>query len=160
MIETIVYVAIYCLVTIFVFSIIKMSVSEFTELKQHREMNETAVFIMERLTRDIKSGTQIDSANSTFDANPSRLTLNTITASGTPATVEYFVSGKTLYVKENGTNIGALMASSTNLDGIIFNYLRVGQVRGVKIDLHLSPAGDTTGDAEHYYDTALLRGTY
>jgi Tfp pilus assembly protein PilW len=160
MVETIVYVAIFSVISMFVFDLLHQTSTLYAQLKQNREMNETGVFIMEKLTRDIKSSVNIDSSASTFGANPGRLSMNTITASGTPTTVEYRVIGDALYLFENGVGRGAIMASTTRLDGLIFNFMQAGQVQGVKIDLHLRPAGATTVDSQHYYSTVLLRGSY
>jgi hypothetical protein len=136
------------------------TIKAFNDLRISRDINDSSVTIMERLTRDIKSATSVDTANSTFGATPGRLTLNTVNASGTAVTVEYYVASSLLRIKENGVDKGSLMSAKTQVDGLVFYYFSTGSTIGVKTELHLKSSRGTVSDADHFYNTSLLRGTY
>ena len=104
-IEITVYVGLFSLLSVIIINTMWSTIRISNELRVSRDINDSAVVVMERLTRDIRNATQIDLAYSTFASSPGRLTLQTVTASGTAMTVEYFVASSTLRIKENGIDI-------------------------------------------------------
>lgn len=160
LIEITLYVALFSMLTLTSMNTLFQAVRAFNDLRLSRDINDSSVQIMERLTRDIKSASAVDLVNSTFDANPGRLTLNTTSASGTPMTIEYSVATSTLRLKEGGIDRGSLMSAKTKIDALIFHYINTGSTVGVKIELHLSSSRSGVSDVDHFYDTAVLRGSY
>ena len=160
LIEVLLYVGLFTMLSVMSMSALFQSIKAFNDLRISRDINDSSVKVMERLTRDIKSATAVDLANSTFGSSPGRLTLSTVNASGTLMTVEYYVTGSSLHVKENGVDNGSLMSSKTTISALVFYYINTGSTIGVKIDLHLSSSRGVVSDIDHFYDTIELRGTY
>lgn len=160
LVEVVLYVGLFSLLSIIAVNAILQTVTAFANLRSSRDMNDSAVKVMERLTRDIKSATSVDLANSVFGANPGKLSLFTVNASGTPLTVLYYVSSSTLSVKENGVDKGALTSSRSLVDGLVFSYITTGNTVGVKVNLRLRPSRGDSSDSNYFYDTVILRGTY
>lgn len=160
LIETIAYVGLFAVVMLISINMVLSVSKTFAMLRVSRDVNDTAVKIIERMTRDIHNSTSVDYVNSTFSANPSRITLNVLSASGTPATEEYYVSGGKLQLRENGVDMGSLMPSSTNLDGFVLYSVQSGQVAGVKIEVTLRGTRGGATAVRSFYNTALVRGTY
>ena len=160
LIEVLLYVGLFTMLSVMSMSALFQTIKAFNDLRISRDINDSSVKVMERLTRDVKSATAVDIANSTFGSSPGRLTLSTVNASGTLMTVEYYVTGSSLHVKENGVDKGSLMSSKTTINALVFYYINTGATLGVKIDLHLSSARGVVSDIDHFYDTIELRGTY
>lgn len=160
LVEVVLYVGLFSLLSVVAINSIMQTVSAFNHLRSSRDMNDSAVKVMERLTRDIKSATLVDLPNSTFNADPGRLTLNTMNASGTPMVVEYSVSGNTLMIKENGVDKGSLISSRTEIEGLVFYYINTGNSVAIKINLRLRPTRGVAVDENYFYNTIILRGTY
>lgn len=160
LVEVVLYVGLFSMLSVVAINAMMQTVTSFNYLRSSRDMNDSAVKVMERLTRDIKSATSVDLVNSTFNANPGRLTLNTVNASGTPMVVEYYVSGNTLRIKEDTIDKGSLISSRTQIDGLVFYYINTGHTVGIKINLRLRPSRGDTIDENYFYDTIILRGTY
>lgn len=160
LIEVLLYVAIFSVISVISMNTLFQAIRSFDTLRISRDINDSSVGIMERLTRDIKGSTAVDLANSTFAVSPGRLTLNTVSASGTPLTVEYYVDASTLRYKEDGVEKGSLMSAKTTIDALVFRYINSGSTIGIKIELHLSSARGGVTKVEHFYDTVLMRGTY
>lgn len=160
LIEVVLYVGLFSMVSIIAINSMMQTVNAFNNLRSSRDMNDSAVKVMERLTRDIKSSTLVDLTNSTFNADPGRLTLNTVNASGTPMTVEYYVTANTLHIRENGVDKGSLISSRTEVEALVFNYINTGHTVGIKITLRLRPAHRIAVDDNYFYNTIILRGTY
>jgi len=160
LIEVVLYVALFSTMSVMSMNMLFQAIQSFNALRIARDINDSSVGIIERLTRDVRSAAFIDLANSTFDIHPGRLTLNTVSASGTPLTVEYYVNGSTLHLKEDGVDKGSLMSAKTSIDALVFRYVDVGTTVGVKIELHLSSARGGVDAVDHFYDTVILRGSY
>lgn len=160
LIEVLLYVSLFTGISVMSMSSLFQTIKAFNNLRISRDINDSSVKIMERITRDIKGSTAINFASSTFGSSPGRLTLTTVSASGTPLAVEYFVSGSMLRVKENGVDVGTLMSSKTKVDALVFRYINTGATVGVKTELHLSSSRGVVSDIDHFYNTSILRGTY
>ncbi|OGZ09330.1 MAG: hypothetical protein A3C14_05340 [Candidatus Lloydbacteria bacterium RIFCSPHIGHO2_02_FULL_50_18] len=160
LVEMVLYIGLFVLLSTMSMTALFQTVRAFNELRVSRDIDDSAVKIMERLTRDIKSSTSVDLANSTFGSSPGRLTLLTVNASGTPLTVEYYVSGSILSIRENGVDRGALMSARTNIDALVFYYISSGPTFGIKTELHISSTRGKAGEVDDFYDTSVLRGSY
>lgn len=160
LLEVVVYVSLFSTLSVITMGSFFAMIKAFNELRISRDINDSSVTIMERLTRDIKSATAIDYGNSTFAATPGRLTLSTRNASGTAVTVEYYVATSTLRIKENGVDAGSLMSAKTKVSGLVFRQINVGNTVGVKTELHLTSQRGAVSDVDHFYNTSILRGSY
>lgn len=160
LIEAVLYVSLFAALMLVAMSSLFTTIKAFTSLRISRDINDSSVTIMERLTRDIKSAAAVDLARSTFGANPGRLTLVTVNASSTSLTVEYFVTGGALHVKENGVDKGSLTSAKTKIDGLVFYYINTGSTISIKTELHITSSRGPLSSTEHFYNTSLLRGTY
>lgn len=160
LVEVVLYVGLFATLSAISMTSLFQTVKAFNNLRISRDIDDSSVKIMERLTRDIKNATAVDLANSTFGTTPGRLTLSTVNASGTPLMVEYFVTNSSLHIKENNVDVGPLMSEKTNIDALVFYYINTGNTLGIKTELHISSARSSVRDADHFYNTSLIRGSY
>lgn len=162
LIEVVLYISLFSVISALTMNALFTTMKAFTNLRISRDINDSSVKIMERMTRDIKSATSVDLAYSTFNANPGRLTLSTVNASGTPMTIEYYIpmGQNALHVKENGVDRGSLLSSQTSISGVVFDYINTNRSIGIKIDLHVTASRGQVTDTDHFYNTVILRGTY
>lgn len=160
--EVVIYTALFVLISGATVDAIIMTTRAFSNLRISRDINDSAIKVMERLTRDVKNATSIDLAQSTFSATPGRLTLNTLSATGTPVIIEYYVATTTgqLRLKENGVDKGSLMSAKTQVDALVFYLISTAQTSGIKTELHLRSSRGAVQDQDHFYNTSMLRGTY
>lgn len=160
LIEVVIYVGLFSLLSVFTIDALFQTARSFSSIRIARDINDSSAKIIERMVHDIRGATSVDVVNSTFDANPGRLTLNTVSASGTPKTVEYFLSGNALHIRENGVDMGSLLSSRTSISGVLFHYINSGTTVAIKIDLFVTAMRGELSATEHFYDTIILRGTY
>ena len=79
---------------------------------------------------------------SAFAASPGKLKLNTTDGSGAPATIEFFLSGTGIFVKEGADAPEALTASATEITNLVFNKITSSTVsKAVKISLTAKARG-------------------
>lgn len=165
LIEVIVYVGLFSLISTTTIAMLFQTVTAFTNLRISRDINDSAVKIMERMTRDIRSANSIDQSNSIFDTNPGKLTIETMSASGTPMTIQYVMVGNALHLYEGASvpslvDRGSLLSSQTSISGVLFSYIGSGTTEAIKIDLHITASRAKNSATEHFYDTIILRGSY
>lgn len=158
--ELVVYIALLSMVLIALLQSMSMTMRAFSNLRISRDINDSAIKAMERMTRDIKNASSVNMTESTFGAEPSRLTINTYDTSGNPLLVEYFATSSSLHVREDGVDMGALLSAKTELEALVFYYVSTGTSEGVKIELHLRSTRGGTTDNDHFYNTVMLRGAY
>lgn len=160
LIEVVLYVSLFTVISLVAFMGVTMSIRAFTELRLSRDVNDSGVKIMERISRDIQNSSSINVLNSSFSVDPGVLSLNVLNASGTPMTVRYEVTQNKIHLIENGVDLGSLASGLTQIDGLVFYSLQYGQVRAVKIELHIRGTRNGVTVVESFYNTAIVRGTY
>jgi type II secretory pathway pseudopilin PulG len=160
LLEMVVYIAILSVFSIVVvFSLVNITKS-FLEIRVERNINNAAVASIDRMVREIRLSNSVDILNSTFDANPGRITLNTIASNGSSTTVEFFVSNGVLRMKEGGVDSGALTQSNINVDNLLFNLMTNGTTQAIKISESLSDTRVGTTSTKSFNNTGLIRGSY
>lgn len=158
LIEVLIYAAILALIFILVVGAILVMIRSFGDLRSSRNMNNFAMTALERMTREVKFASEIDDGNSTFGSSPGRLTLNTVDLdTGLDTTIEFFLSGTDLMVKEGAASAQALSSSKVEVSELIFRKVENSDIsKAVKIELEIQ-AGTKSAK---FYNTAILRRSY
>ena len=152
LIETILYSAIIAVVSIYIIGSILMLTKIFGDIRLRSSINISARTAMERMIRVIRSAESIDTA-SIFGSHPGYLKLNTLDDFGNPASIEFFLDGTNLMVKEGTSQPESLTASNINVSNLVFRQISVSpDSKAVKIELEIS--------LKKFYDTAILRKSY
>ena len=133
----------------------------YSSVKMSRDLNFSASVAIERMANEIRLASDIDDAGSIFSASPGKLKLNTTDNLGSPAAIEFFLSGTGVFVKEGNGASEALTSSSTEITSLIFNKITSSTVsKAVKISLTTKAKGSRMEKTEKFYNTAILRGSY
>ena len=161
LLETLIYAAILGMVAIFTTDSILAMMKSYTSVKMSRDLNFSASVAMERMANEIRLANNINDAGSVFAASPGKLKLDTMDSFDSPATIEFFLSGAGIFVKEGSGASEALTASSTEITSLIFNKITSSAVsKAVKISLIAKAKGGRMEKTEKFYNTAILRGSY
>ena len=161
LLETLIYAAILGLVAVFTTGSILAMMKSYSSVKMSRDLNFSASVAMERMTNEIRLANDIDDAGSVFATSSGKLKLNTTDNFGAPATIEFFLSGTGVFIKEGGSASEALTSSTTEITNLIFNKITASTVsKAVKISLTAKARGGRMEKTEKFYNTAILRGSY
>lgn len=159
--ETLVYAAILGMVAVFTTGSILMIIKSYSNVKMSRDLNFSASVAMERMANEIRLANDIDEAGSVFAVSPGKLKLNTTDSLGSPAAIEFFLSGTGIFVKEGPDVPEALTASTTEITSLVFNKIASSAVsKAVKISLTAKAKGSGMEKTEKFYNTIILRGSY
>ncbi|MDO8555269.1 MAG: type II secretion system protein [bacterium] len=164
LVETIVYTAILAVTTIFVVNSLLKTVSAFNSFRVSKQINAAAINSMERMTREIKSSSQIDTNNSVFDINPGKLIINkNDPGTGAPITLEFSVANSRLTIKKDNESPIALTSSGTEVSNLVFRQVATStdlHSKAIKIELTIKSGYGNYQKTENFYDTVVLRGSY
>ena len=160
MIEMLIYTAILVILAMVVVNVFLGLRRSTTALSATQVIESSAIISLERMTREIRDATSVDTGLSTLGTSPGVLQLNTTDAGGTPTTVQFYVSGRALRIKEAGTDIGPLTATTTRITNLVFRKITTAQSQAVKIEMTLESGTSTSYRQKKFYSTVVLRGSY
>lgn len=122
-------------------------------------VSQSAVTALERMSRDIRSSSEVATTTSVLGTHPGVLTLNTATTA--PAEIKFFLSGGTLHVSEDGVDRGSLTRNNVFVDNLIFHRIESGSTtEAVKVEMRLITGTSTATTSEDFYITEGLRQSY
>lgn len=159
-IETIIYIALFTILSVLVINSFITVLSTFSVSRVNRNMLDSGLGAMERMSREIRQAKSVDVGNSTFAADPGALTLSTTDSNGNARTVKFISENHTVNLYENGSLLGPLSSANISVTNLVFRHIVTTKSEAVKIEMTL---GDATGNSEkneNFYDTVILRGGY
>lgn len=155
LVEILVYIAVLVLVSLAgVLTYLSLSTT-LVRYETERAVGHAAQVTLERMVRDIRGATSINSALSTFGSSPGALAL----VSGA-TTTEFSLTGGNVRLAVNGVDIGPLTSDDVTVDGLLFTqYVGTSTVL-VRVALTLSAANEAASTTRTFYESAVLRGSY
>ena len=160
LIEILFYVAILAMLVLAVLQALIPLGRSFRTLSANTSINTTAQVALERMVREIRGGTSVDLANSTLGSSPGVLQLNTLDSGGNATTVQFYLSGTTLRLKEAGIDSGPLAPSSARVTSLIFRKITTSNSQAVKVEITVESGSGASYISKKFYTTAVLRGSY
>ena len=115
---------------------------------------------MDRIGREVRGATSIDTLQSTLGSSPGVLTLNTTDSAGTAMTVQFYLSSQTLRMRENGTDVGPLTGVDVRVTRLLFRRITTSHSEAAKIEMTLESGSGASYRSKKFYTTAVLRGSY
>jgi hypothetical protein len=157
LVEMIIYVTI---LSVFTWTIINtvLSLSEsYRTLLALRIVDNTGITAMERMTRDIRAASSVDTTNSTLGSNPGVLTLID-TANGVSTTTKFYIASGTLKVDVNSVYDGPLSDAGVTITNLVFRQLTSSTTAAVKIDMTVQGVDGPITETKSYHSTVILGG--
>jgi type II secretory pathway component PulJ len=159
-IEILVYLAIFTLVSVGTINSLVIIVKSFGEIRSNRAIIDSGSLAMERMTREIRNASSIDTANSTLASNPGVLTLNTTDSSGTAKTVKFMTSNNVLVLYEDGSLSGNLLGQGIQVTNLVFTSITMTNGTAVKVAMTIQDTKSARLQSQDFYSTIILRGSY
>ncbi len=157
--ETLLYIVLLSL-TLLIVSETAISVSRGAErLHASARLDADAALALAQMVREIRGGTSVNDAASSFGTNPGALALSGTDGGGASRTVRFSLSNGVLQIAENGAPASALTASSTTISLLIFRKITTPHSVGVKIEMTLRAGAASASTTRSFHDTAALRGS-
>lgn len=162
LLETLIYIALFALLSILLISSLVALLRSYTETRAQHDVLDSARISMERMTREIRGASSVDTAASTLGSSPGVLKLNTTDASGTAKTVQFSVSSNVLKLLDSvdGTTRD-LTGSKVSITSLTFRNITTTAGSAVRVEMTIQEMrGGSSGRSFDFYDTVALRGSY
>ncbi|RJQ33648.1 hypothetical protein C4568_04195 [Candidatus Parcubacteria bacterium] len=160
LIEMLIYTAILILIVMAVGSTVLAFSRVYRSIIAEQKVEEAGHVAMERIMREIKKGSSIDSAGSSFASATGALALNTTDDGGDPIIVRFFLSDSNMHVSEDGEDIGPLLPQGASVTRFYLTSITTAISRAVKVELTVESGTSTSYRSKNFYGTAVLRGSY
>lgn len=162
LIEAVVYIAIFSIVFVFALNTVFTAIKSYNNFKVVKNLRSEAEFVLERWEREARLASGVSEAESVFGVSPGKIYLNsTDISSGAPKTAEFFLSGNSLVLRENGGAEKFLTSSSTSITSLVFRQIsNASTSKAVKIEMTVSASKGGITKQENFYATAVLRNSY
>ena len=160
LVEMMVYVALLTVILVAVVNMLLVMSRAYSFYKVSRRLQSSAVFALDRMVRDIRNSRNVDLSASALGVSPGVLTLNTTQATGTPETLQFYVSNDVLRLKQDSGDIGPLTIDGVTVRSLVFRHMNTGISQAVKIELTLGSGAGSFARSANFYATALLRDSY
>ncbi len=156
LVEMVVYIALLVVLLIIVVQVVFSVTRNNRIMRSARNIEVSAVEALERLNREIRNADSIDTTSSVLGSSPGVLSLDSV-ADGVASSVEFYLAGGRIRVRENGSEAGALTLASTTVTSLIFNRFSASSTEGVRITLTLESGTSTSYRSETFYSSVLVR---
>ncbi|MFA6536659.1 MAG: hypothetical protein WCT25_04510 [Candidatus Paceibacterota bacterium] len=160
LVEILIYVAVMTMFLILIVNAVQSFSKSYRSMHSAQNVELSAETALERLTREIRGATSVDTAQSTLGSSPGILFLNTTDDAGTALTVKFFLSGQVLHVSENGVDQGPLTSSAVRVTNLVFRSITATKSKAVKIELATESGSGSDYRSKSFYSTVVMRGSY
>jgi type II secretory pathway pseudopilin PulG len=157
LVEMLVYIGILVFMLVIILQVVLSVGSSDKIIVSLRNIETSASLALERVSREARTADTIVVASSVFGSHPGRLVLNSVNASGTSRTVEFYLSNGQLILRENGIDSGALTAGDAYVTNLVFKRFASSTVEGVSTELNITSGTSTSFRSETFYTSTLLR---
>ena len=163
LVETIFYLTFLVIFIGIVITLIVSLAKTYQTIQATKNLESSAVFSLERMTRDIRNAISVDVGNSVLASTTKGvLTLNTTDAGGESQTIKFYVASNTgaISVDEDGSYVGPLTLSGVVVNQLEFQLATSTNSQAVKINLSLTSVEGSASTTKNFYSTIVLRGSY
>lgn len=162
LVETIIYITIFVLLSILVVNMIITIIKSAAMGYVSRNINTSAEAGIERMIREIRRANDIEVAESYFGVNPGVLKLDTTEwGSDATTTIKFQLENGILKVSEGGGALQALTSTDVNISSLIFYQIIASTTsKAIKVEMELEDSWSNYTKTEKFYNTTILRGSY
>jgi len=156
LIETIIYVAIFTMLSLAVINSYTTILSSFSVTHINRVLLESGFTAMERMSREIRQATAVDVSVS----NTTLLGVNTKSATGVVSGLKFILEDGHLNLYRESTLIGNLIAGGVRVSDLMFREIITPEGRAIKIEMTLTSEAGSILRSENFYTTVIVRADY
>ena len=147
------------LITVMIYGLVS-TFKAYAFTTEKRQIAIDANLAIERMVREIRQASSVDTGVSSFGVNPGVLLLNSTDATGNPKSVKFSVVNDVISITENNILTGGITSGLTKITNLTFTKLTSLVGTAIKIDLTVQDTHGSTTTTASFHDTAVMRGVY
>lgn len=156
LVETVIYIAMLTIVYFLIISTLLSFKNSYRNILALRLVDNSAIDSMERMSRDIRWSTTVDTNNSILDTTPGALTIVS-TSNGISTTTKFYLQNNIIKIDINGVYYGPLTISNASVTSLIFRKMDSGISTAVKVDMMISGTSGQVTKTKSYHTTILMK---
>lgn len=156
----VIYTALLVVILVLIVNFIISFGRAYNVLRTTIHINNSATVSFERMIREIRQANDVDTGASTLGVHPGHLVLSTTDTSSNPVTLEFYINGGVLTVKEDGVDVGTLTRTDVTIESLVFRNISNGTSEAVKIEMTLESEVASSTRVKNFYGSAVLRDSY
>lgn len=162
LVEMIIYMALLVILLATIVTSILSLTTHYRAVKNTREIEDSGIAVLDRMTRDIRNADGVLTDVSIFNVSPGTLTLvSTDSTTGISTTTMFRVESERVVVYENSVLVGPLTKNSVDILGFTIRHIDTPNADAIKIELSMqSDHAAPNIISRNFYSTVVLRGTY
>lgn len=158
LVEIIIYLAIFSMISILVINSFITVMSAFNITRTNRDLVESGINSMERISREIRQADSIDVVNSNLTLGI--LQLNSKDEFNNPVVIKISKDSSLLNIYKDNVLYGNLLSQNIILNNLVFRRIETTESEGVKIEMTITDIRSKNNKTENFYNTIILRGSY
>ncbi len=162
-IESVIYIALLVIMTgALVEAMVKLSVY-YRQVNEIVAVESSGINAMDRIIRETRSASSINSAGSAFNISSGALSLNTTNAVGSSTVIKFALATTTgkIMLYEDNASLGPLTSENAFVSSLVFKQYSTTTSAAVKVEMIIDGMSSSTSHvSENFYGTAVLRGSY
>lgn len=155
-IEIIIYASVLGMITLVMINGVLALTGSYRNLSVMRNIEHTAMDVLERLSRDIRGATSVNAAQSVFNSSNGILTLVS-TDSGVSTTTKYYLANGVVNLDVNDVFSGPLSSVSSTITDMTFYLISTENSSAVRIDLTVQSTDGNITKVKTYHNTVTLK---
>jgi prepilin-type N-terminal cleavage/methylation domain-containing protein len=157
--EVIVYIAILTIISLALAQTVIVANKSFQLARAERTIDASTLAAYDRLSREIRNATSVDTADSVLNASPGTLALYVGTGSS-QITRKFYLGNGVIKVSDNGVFQGDLTSDEATTTSLIFRILTATSTMAVRVEMVMAAQATSSIASDKFYDTFVVRNTY
>lgn len=157
--EIIVYIAILSIISLALAQTVVLANKSFQLARAERTIDASTLAAYDRMSREIRNASSVDTADSVLNATPGTLALF-VGSGGSQIVRRFFLSNGVIQVSDNGVFQGDLTSSEATTTSLIFRVLTATSTKAVRVEMAIAAQATSSIASEKFYDTFVVRSTY
>ena len=149
LIEMLIYVALISVMFLLIIKTILSFTGSYRQLAANRALEHTAINVLERMTRDIRSASDVS-------VSGGALTV-TQTSNNISTTTQFYLQSGVVKIDVNGTYYGPLSISSAPVTNLTFTVISSSGPKAVKIDMTAQGISGTVTRVKTFHTTIIAK---
>lgn len=158
LVETIIYISLMTVILFSLVSLILSASSTYLILKSSRNIERSAINIVNSLNNQVSVSSKIDIPNTIFDNNAGSMALISYGDNGISTTTKIYLSNNQVILSQNNVVVGPLNTSDSSVTKLIFRNMSTSTLNGFKFEMTIDNGTSSEKHmSENFYNSYILR---
>lgn len=159
LLETVIYIALMTVILASLIFLIDSAIHTYSLLKSTRNLERTAINIMNGIGESASVATKIEMSETIFNNDIGAIALTEFNEAGTlSTTTKFYLENGRVLMAQNGLILGPVSLSDSNVTKLLFKNMSTSTINGFKVELVVDNASSSVEYfSKSFYNSYILR---